>query len=92
MSKSAKIPAPISRVQVKAAADSLGRLEALEDAYSDASEIPHGAVPISFPSMTDGDFRETGTKAYYPITLYKEVLDAMITREHEILDNLGVEW
>lgn len=94
----------MNREQVKLAADALGRLEALEAALDALENLPHDALPISFPSATVEVGEEdayggksvrhidlTGIKAFYPRTGYREVLCELIDAEEEALDQLGVE-
>lgn len=90
----------MNRADVKAAADALGRLEALEAALADADRAPHDALPISFVSVGEGRFQgvdchevinDSGTKAYYPKESYVWVIRLLIAHEERALKQLGVE-
>lgn len=76
----------MNREQLKRAADVNGRLEAFEAALKDLERIPHGALCISLPSMSeDGEFNETGIKAFYSRELYEAFLLDLIDVERGVL-------
>ena len=93
----------MNRDQVKAAADALGRLEALEEAIRCADFAPHDALPVSFVSVplresSDGEIdrddwrvQDAGIKAYYPREDYRAVLELLAQRERATLGRLGVD-
>lgn len=87
----------VTRDQVKAAADALARLEALEAALKSAQEAPHDALPISFFEMGNEDPEsysrsdDHGIKAFYPRSSYIKNVAFLIADERAFLEERGVK-
>lgn len=83
----------MNRTDVKAAADAIGRLEALERALISVEKVPHQALPISFFDAGDSDDHQNdhGIKAYYPREFYKGVVSGLIAQEQMTLAKFGVK-
>ena len=82
----------MNRDQIKAAADALGRLEALEEALRSLDFAPHSALPISFFDKGEDDDHQSddGIKAYYPREKYRAVIELLEQMERVALTRMGV--